>query len=40
MIDIIRPVVEWTEIAFSALQNAEIEHIETLKKLVHKFNFH
>jgi len=31
---------EWTEIAFSALQNAENEHCETLKELVHKSNFH
>ena len=39
-IDILRPVDEWAEIAFSARQNAENEHCETLKKLVHKLNFH
>jgi len=40
IIDLIRPVYEWAEIAFSARQSAEIEHCETLKKLVHKLNFH
>jgi len=40
IIDILRPVDEWAEIAFSARQNAENEHCETLKKLVHKLNFH
>jgi len=37
--DFIRPVDELAEIAFSARQNAENEHCETLKKLVHKLNF-
>jgi len=37
--DFIRPVDEWAEIAFSACQNAENEHCETLKKLVHRLNF-
>jgi len=40
IIDLIRPLVEWAEIAFSASQSAENEHCETLKKLVHKLNFH
>jgi len=40
IIDLIRPVVEWSKIAFSAHQNAENEHCETHKKLVHKLNFH
>jgi len=31
---------EWAKIAFSVRQNAENEHCETLKKLVHKLNFH
>jgi len=39
-IDLIRPVDEWAEIEFSARQNAENEHCETLKKLVHKLMFH
>jgi hypothetical protein len=39
-IDLIRPVDEWAEIAFSGHQNAENEHCETLKELVHKLNFH
>jgi len=30
MIDLIRPVDEWVEIAFSAGQNAEKEHCDTL----------
>ena len=38
IIDLIRPVDEWGEIAFSGRQNAENEHCETLKKLVHKLN--
>jgi len=38
-IDLIRPVNEWAEIVFSASQNAENEHCETLNKLVHKLNF-
>jgi len=40
IIDLIRPVDEWAEIAFSARQNAVNEHCETLKKLLHKLNFH
>jgi hypothetical protein len=40
IIDLIRPVNEWVEIVFSGSQNTEIEHCETLKKLVHKLNFH
>ena len=40
IIDLIRPDEEWAEIAFSGRQNAENEHCETLKKLVHKWNSH
>ena len=40
IIDIIRPVDEWAEYEFSARQNAENEHCETLKKQVHKLDFH
>jgi len=40
IIDLIRPVDELAEIAFSTRQSAENEHCETLKKLVHKLNFH
>jgi len=40
IIDLIRPVDEWAEIAFSDRQNAENEHCETLNKLVHKLNIH
>jgi len=40
IIDLIRPDDECSEIAFSAHRNAENEHCETLKKLVHKLNFH
>jgi len=32
IMDLITPVNEWVEIAFSARQNAENEHCETLKK--------
>jgi len=39
IIDLIRPVDEWSEITFSARQNDENEHCETLKVLVHKLNF-
>jgi len=39
IIDLIRPVDELTEIAFSGRQNAETEHCETLKKLAHILNF-
>jgi len=38
-IDLIRPVDEWAEIAFSDRQNAENEHCETLKNLVNKLYF-
>jgi len=37
---LIRPIDERAEIAFSACQNAENEHCETLKKIVHKLFFH
>ena len=40
IIDLIRPVDEWSEISYAVRQNAENEHCETLKKLVHKLNFH
>ena len=40
IIDLIRPDDERAEIAFSECQNAENEHCETLKKLVHKLIFH
>jgi len=40
IIDLIRPVAEWVEIAFSVRQNAENDHCVTLQNLVHKFNFH
>ena len=40
IIDLIRAVYEIAKIAFSGHQNAENEHCETLKKLVHKLNFH
>jgi len=40
IIDLIRPVDERAEIAFCARQNSENEHCETLKKLVHKLNYH
>jgi len=40
IIDLTRPVDEWEEIAFSARQNAENEHCETLKRQVHKLGFH
>jgi len=32
IIDLVRPVDEWSEIAFSVLQNAENEYCETLNK--------
>jgi len=38
--NLIRPVDEWAEIAFSGRQNGENEHCETLNKLVHKLNCH
>jgi len=40
IIDLIRPDDECSEIAFSGRKNAENEHCETQKKLVHKLNFH
>jgi hypothetical protein len=40
MIDLIRPVDEWSEIALSVRQNTENDHCGTLKNLVHKLNFH
>jgi len=40
IIKLLRPVDEIAEIVFSGRQNAENEHCETLKKLVHKLNFH
>jgi hypothetical protein len=36
IIDLIRPVDEGEENVFSGRQNAENEHCETLKNLVHK----
>ena len=39
IIDLIRPIDEWADIAFSARQNAKNEHYGTLKKLVHKLTF-
>jgi len=39
IIDLIRPVDEWAEIAFSGRQNSENEDCEALRKLVHKLNF-
>jgi len=35
-----RPIYECTEIAFSVYQNSENEHCETLKKQVHKLDYH
>jgi len=40
IIDLKRPVDECSEIAISARQNVENKHCETLKKLVHKLNYH
>ena len=40
IIKVLRPDDERAQIAFSARQNAENEHCETLKKLVHKLKFH
>ena len=40
IIDLVRPVDEWSEISFSVCENAENEQCETLKKLVHKLNYH
>jgi len=40
IIDLIRPVDEWAEIAFSARKNAENEQCKTLKKDTHKLDNH
>jgi len=40
IINLIRHVDEWAEIAFSARQKAKNEHCETLKDLVHRLNIH
>jgi len=40
IIELIRPVDERADIAFSGRQNGENEHCENLKKLVHKLNHH
>ena len=40
IIDLIRPVKERAEIAFSGRQNSENEHCVTLKKLKHKLISH
>jgi len=40
IIDFIRLVDVWPEIAFSAHQNAENEQCETLNKQIHKLDFH
>ena len=40
IIDLIRPVKERAEIAFSGKKNAENEHCVTLKKLGHKLICH
>jgi hypothetical protein len=40
IIDLIRPVDEWAEIAISVHKLAENEHCETLKEIVHKLNLH
>jgi len=37
---LIRPIDECNKIAFSACQNAEYERCETLKKQVHKLDYH
>jgi hypothetical protein len=39
IIDLIRPIDEWADIAFTGRQNAENDHCETFKELVHKLNF-
>jgi len=39
IIDILKLVDEWAEIAFSARQNDDNLHCGTLNKLVHKLNF-
>ena len=40
IIDLIRPVGDWSQIALSARQNAENERCETLKKQVIKLDLH
>ena len=40
IIDLLRPVDEWVENAFSGRQNAENTHGVTLKKLAPKLNIH
>jgi len=40
IVELKRAVAEWSEIAFSGRQNAENEHCETVKKLVHYLNLH
>jgi hypothetical protein len=40
IIDLIRPVDEWIEIAFASRQNAENEHCETFKEQVQKLGLH
>ena len=40
IIDLIRPADELAEVAFYGRQNAENEHCEILKELVHKLKFH
>jgi len=40
IIDLLRTVDEWAEIALSGRKKDENENCETLKKLVHKWNFH
>jgi len=40
IIDLIIHDDEWAEMAFSSRKIAENEHCETLKKLIHKLNFH
>jgi len=40
IIDLIKHVDEWAEIAISERQNTENEQCETLKKLLHKLKFH
>jgi len=40
IVDLKRPVAKWAAVTFSGRQNAETVHCETLKKLVHKLNFH
>jgi len=39
IIDLIRPIDDWAEIAFSARLDTENEQCETLKKQVHELDF-